>query len=80
MYDDLGLFQCFGFFGRREVLEAIDEFNDLQYLASTMPGGWPELYLPVLLYFFRVVFFIFYFSFFFLHFMMYSMKTVTEAF
>ena len=23
------------FFGRREVLEAIDEFNDLQYLAST---------------------------------------------
>ena len=37
MYDDLGLFQrfCFLFFGRREVLEAIDEFNDLQYLAST---------------------------------------------
>ena len=32
-YDDLGigLFQCFSFFG----LEAIDEFNDLQYLAST---------------------------------------------
>ena len=35
MYNDLGLFQRFGFFGRREVLEAIDEFNDLQYLAST---------------------------------------------
>ena len=32
----LGLFQCFWFFGRREILEAIDEFNDLQYgLAST---------------------------------------------
>ena len=36
MYDDLGLFQRFWFFGRREVLEAIiDEVNDLQYLAST---------------------------------------------
>ena len=39
MYDDLVLFQrfvCFFLsFGRREVLEAIDEFNDLQYLAST---------------------------------------------
>ena len=35
MFDDLGLFQRFCFFGRREVLEAIDEFNDLQYLAST---------------------------------------------
>ena len=38
MYDDLVLFQRFFvclFFGRREVLEAIDEFNDLQYLAST---------------------------------------------
>ena len=35
MYDDLGLFQRFCFFGRREVLETIDEFNDLQYLAST---------------------------------------------
>ena len=35
MYDDLGLFQRFGFFGRREVLEEFDEFNDLQYLAST---------------------------------------------
>ena len=35
-YDDLGLFQRFGvFFGRREVLEAVDEFNDLQYIAST---------------------------------------------
>ena len=36
MYDDLGLFQRFCFFGCREVLEAIiDEVNDLQYLAST---------------------------------------------
>ena len=35
MYDDLGLFQRFGFDGRREILEAIDEFNDLQYIAST---------------------------------------------
>ena len=35
MYDDLGLFQRFWFFGRREVLEEFDEFNDLQYLAST---------------------------------------------
>ena len=33
--DDLGLFQRFCFFGRRGVLEAINEFNDLQYLAST---------------------------------------------
>ena len=30
MYDDPGLFQRFWFFGRREVLEAIDEFNDLK--------------------------------------------------
>ena len=35
MYDDLGLFQHFCFFGHREVLEAINKFNDLQYLAST---------------------------------------------
>ena len=35
MYDDLGLFQRFWIFGRRGILEAIDEFNDLQYLAST---------------------------------------------
>ena len=34
MCDDLGLFQrfCFCFF---EVLEAVDEFNDLQYLTLT---------------------------------------------
>ena len=35
MYDDLGLFQRLVFFGRREVLEAINEFNDLQYPTST---------------------------------------------
>ena len=35
MYDDLGLFQRFSFFVCREVLEEFDEFNDLQYLAST---------------------------------------------
>ena len=32
MYDDLGLFQRFWFFGCRE---AIDEFNDWQYFALT---------------------------------------------
>ena len=46
MRDDLGLFQRFCFFGRREVLEAINEFNDLQNLASikgsssALVGGW----------------------------------------
>ena len=35
MYDDLGLFQRFLFFERCEVLEAIGESNDLQYLTST---------------------------------------------
>ena len=45
MYDDLGLFQRFGF-PRRELLEVIDEFNDgFQYLAlakrslSALVGG-----------------------------------------
>ena len=73
------------FFGRREVLEAIDEFNDLQYLASTkvrllssaLVGG--RSCTCVLLYFFRAFFFFFiFFSFF--HFMVYSVETVTEAF
>ena len=85
MYDDLVLFQRFLFcccFGRREVLEAIaDEFNDLQYLASTkerssaLVGG--AVLACVLLYFFRAFFFSF---FFFLHFMVYSVEAVTEAF
>ena len=35
VYNDLGLLQHFWFFGCHEVLEAIDEFNDLQYLTST---------------------------------------------
>ena len=36
VYDDVGLFQPFGFPRGRELLEVIDEFNDdLQYLAST---------------------------------------------
>ena len=35
MYNDLGLFKCLGFFEHREVLEAINEFNYLQYLTST---------------------------------------------
>ena len=71
MYDDLVLFQrflFFCFFGRREVLEAIaDEFNDLQYLASTkerssaLVGG--AVLACVLLYFFRAFFFLFFFSF-----------------
>ena len=35
MYDDLGLFQCFGF-PCCEVLEVISEFSDdLQYIALT---------------------------------------------
>ena len=64
VYDDLGLFQRFCFFGRREVLEAIiDEVNDLQYLASTKGS--------VLLYFFRAFFC---FCFLFLHFMVYSVE------
>ena len=79
MYDDLGLFQRFCFFGRREVLEAIDEFNDLRYLASTkwsssaLVGG-------------RRCTCVFYctslepFFVWFLHFMVYSVETVTEAF
>ena len=88
MYDDLVLFQRFLFvclFGRREVLEAIDEFNDLQYLASTkgsssaLVGG--RSCTCVLLYCFRAFFFLFFFFFFsFLHFMVYSVETVTEAF
>ena len=36
VYDDVGLFQPFGFPRGRELREVIDEFNDdLQYLAST---------------------------------------------
>ena len=57
MFDDLGLFHCFLlFFGRREVPEAIDEFNDL-----------PELYLRVF-YCTSLEPFFFSFSFFFLFF------------
>ena len=83
MYDDLGLFQRFCFFGRREVLEEFDEFNDLQYLASTKGSSSalvtrPELSLLacVSLYFFRAFLFVCLF----LHFMVYSVETVTEAF
>jgi len=79
VYDDLGLFQRFWFFGRREVLEAIDEFNDLQYLTSTkgsssaLAGG--RSCTCVLLYCFRAFFLLFC-----VHFMVYSVETVTEAF
>ena len=78
MYDDLGLFRVFFFFfGRREVLEAIDEFNDLQYLASTnrlllLVAG--AVLACVLLYFLKAFFSLF------LHFMVYSVETVTGAF
>ena len=78
MFDDLGLFPCFLlFFGRREVPEAIDEFNDLQYLASTnrlllLVAG--AVLACVLLYFLKAFFSLF------LHFMVYSVETVTEAF
>ena len=59
MYDDLGLFQRFCFFGRHEVLEAIDEVNDLHAVPRIDKGEfvcscwWLELYLRVSLYFFR---------------------------
>ena len=62
MYDDLGLFQRFWFFGRREVLEAIDEFNDLHAVPRIDKGDfvcscwWLELYLRVSLYCFRALF------------------------
>ena len=68
------------FFGRREVLEAIDEFNDLQYLASTkgsssaLVGGRSctcVFYCTSLEPFFVRLF---------LHFMVYSVEIVTEAF
>ena len=73
MYDDLVLFQCccvlfcFVFFGRREVLEAIDEFIDSHRqrgvrLLLLVAGA---VLACVLLYFFRaffsfLVFFAFY--------------------
>ena len=55
-FSDLKKKNVFFFFGRREVLEAIDEFNDLQYLASTvrlllLVAG--AVLACVLLYFFR---------------------------
>ena len=81
MYNDLGLFQRFWFFGRREVLEAIiDEVNDLQYLASTkgsssaLVGG--RSYTCV----FHCTSLEPLFVCLFLHFMVYSVETVTEAF
>ena len=66
------------FFERREVLEEFDEFNDLQYLASTkgsssaLVGGrsCTCVCFIVLLSLFCL----------FLHFMVYSVETVTEAF
>ena len=79
MYDDLGLFQRFWFL-RREVLEAIDEFSDLQYglaltkgSSSALVGGrsctcvfhCTSLELFVCL---------------FLHLLVYSVETVTETF
>ena len=84
MYDDLGLFErfCFFvflFFGRREILETINEFNDLQYLASTkgsssaLVGGRSctcVFYCTSLEPFFSL----------FLHFVVYSVETVSEAF
>ena len=66
MYDDLVLFQrvfcflflCVCFFGRREVLEAIDEFNDSHRqrgvcLLLLVAGA---VLACVLLYFFRAFF------------------------
>ena len=79
VYDDLGLFQRFCFFGRHEVLEAIDEFNDLQYLAltkgssSALVGGRSctcVFHCTSLEPFFVCLF---------LHFMVYSVETVTET-
>ena len=83
MYDDLVLFQrflFFCFFGRREVLEAIaDEFNDLQYLASTKERSSALVGGAVLACFIVLLQSLFFF-FFFLHFMVYSVEAVTEAF
>jgi len=84
VYDDLVLFQrflFFCFFGRREVLEAIaDEFNDLQYLASTKERSSALVGGAVLACFIVLLQSLFFFSFFFLHFMVYSVEAVTEAF
>ena len=43
MSDDLGLFQRFCFFGRLEVLEAIDEFNDLHAVPRIDKGEFVSL-------------------------------------
>ena len=78
MYNDLGLFQCFWFFGHHKVLEAIDEFNVLQYLTSTkgsssaLVGGRS---CTCMFYCTSIEPFLV-----FLHFMVYSVETVTEAF
>ena len=74
MYDDLVLFQRFLllllFFGRREVLQAIDEFNDSHRqrrirLLLLVAGA---VLACALLYFFRAFFSLF------LHFMVYSVE------
>ena len=75
---ELLMFFCF-FDAVIEVLEAVDEFNDLQYLASTkgsssaLVGGRSctcVFYCTSLEPFFVL----------FLHFMVYSVETVTESF
>ena len=83
MYDDLGLFHVFCFLDAvRSFSEEFDEFNDLQYLASTkgsssaLVGGWSCHYLRV----FHCTSLEPFFQCLFLHFMVYSVETVNGAF